>query len=219
MKVWIFSLVVHLLLLWALFRVRLAPEQIIEPAVVISAYSYTQIRPKPVPLPLVKERVVEQTPQQKAVILKQQSREQTEVSKTTVLPESDINTASERAEKPNTEQNLPSPASSLSLAERALATASAIASTSSALERPKSQVMQGSASQSGSELTPAIIKEIKRYADGSLLVEGAHGCWKVPPTELRKGATWLVTSTPCKEDKTVDQINNILQNRRSYYPG
>ena len=33
---------------------------------------------------------------------------------------------------------------------------------------------------------------------------------------VTQGATWLMTSTPCETDTTVEQINDILQKRRTY---
>lgn len=182
MKVWIFSVVVHLLLLWALLWVRFVPEQKAVAPVVISTYSYTQVRPKPAALATVKPRPPENMPQQSARSVKPLPKVAAKVENS---PESNKKaTKASAGIAQNTEQKSQPVTGTLSLADRALASAAAMASASVAPGRPMPEVLQGSVQQGESELTPALIKEVKRYADGSLLVEGAHGCWKVPPAEL-----------------------------------
>lgn len=195
--------------------VRFVPEQKEVAPLVISTYSYTPVRPKPVPLPVIEQRATEEIQQQTVTPLAQQR------ATVEVAPEQSSMTASAVAMTPkDSEQKSQPTTGALSLADRALASAAAIASAaSSAPDWSMQQIPQGYGSQSTSELTPALLKEVKRYADGSLLVEGAHGCWKVPATELRNGAVWLTTSTPCEADTTVEQITGILQKRRSYNPG
>ena len=66
------------------------------------------------------------------------------------------------------------------------------------------------------EQKPEMGRKVKTFADGSSLIDTNPGCWKVPPAESRKGSIWLSTSIPCKADTTVEQIDAILQKRRSY---
>jgi hypothetical protein len=67
-----------------------------------------------------------------------------------------------------------------------------------------------------SEQKPEVGRKVKTFADGSALIDTNPGCWKVPPPESRKDSIWLSTSIPCKPDTTVEQINDILQKRRTY---
>ena len=67
-----------------------------------------------------------------------------------------------------------------------------------------------------SEPKPEVGRKVKTFADGSALIDTNPGCWKVPPPESRKDAIWLHTGIPCKPDTTVEQIEAILQKRRSY---
>jgi hypothetical protein len=66
------------------------------------------------------------------------------------------------------------------------------------------------------EQKPEVGRKVKTFADGSSLIDTNPGCWKVPPPESRKDSIWLSTSIPCKPDTTVEQINDILQKRRTY---
>ncbi|MBY0417468.1 MAG: hypothetical protein K2W88_05330 [Pararheinheimera sp.] len=66
------------------------------------------------------------------------------------------------------------------------------------------------------ESKPETGRKVKTFADGSSLIDTNPGCWKVPPAESRKDSIWLSTSVPCKADTTVEQIDAILQKRRSY---
>ncbi len=66
------------------------------------------------------------------------------------------------------------------------------------------------------EQKPEVGRKVKTFADGSSLIDTNPGCWKVPPPESRKDSIWLSTGIPCKPDTTVEQINDILQKRRSY---
>lgn len=63
---------------------------------------------------------------------------------------------------------------------------------------------------------PEVGRKVKTFADGSSLIDTNPGCWRVPPPESRKDSIWLSTSVPCKPDTTVEQIDAILEKRRSY---
>lgn len=66
------------------------------------------------------------------------------------------------------------------------------------------------------EQKPEVGRKVKTFADGSSLIDTNPGCWKVPPPESRKNSIWLASSVPCKPDTTAEQIDAILQKRRSY---
>ena len=66
------------------------------------------------------------------------------------------------------------------------------------------------------EPKPETGRKVKDFADGSMLIDTNPGCWKVPPAGSSKGSIWLSTSVPCKADTTVEQIDAILNKRRSY---
>lgn len=67
-----------------------------------------------------------------------------------------------------------------------------------------------------SEQKPEVGRRVKTFADGSSLIDTNPGCWKIPPPESSKDSIWLHTSVPCKADTTVEQIDAILEKRRSY---
>lgn len=214
MKVWIFSIVVHLFLLLALMWVRFVPEQkTVRPVVVISTYSYTPARSKPVAQSAAKQVVAEKTRQQTAIPAKPPAEV---VATVAISPESNRKATSAAAAPQNTEQKSLPAAGALSLAERALASVSAKASEPMTERNQQREVVVRSSNPVDPDLVPDTLKSVKTYADGSMLVKGDQGCWKIPPPESRKGAIWLTTSTPCEVDTTVEQINDILQNRRTY---
>jgi hypothetical protein len=220
LKIWIFSVVVHLLLLWALSFIVIPPAEKPSASTVIQSYSYTPIRVKSVPAVIAKPQpVTASKPPESKLPAKKRPSKKARASEATAIVSSAAETASEA--KNNSAAGMaetkPSHAlGSLSLAQRALATASAVASEPMADRQRQREVVLRSNTPADSELAPTLLKQVKTYADGSELVKGVHGCWKVPPTESRKGATWLMTSTPCETDTTVEQINDILQKRRTY---
>jgi len=220
LKIWIFSVVVHLLLLWALSLIIIPPAEKPSTSAVIQSYSYAPIRVKSVPAVIAKPQpVTASKPPESKLPAKKLPSKKARVSEATAAVSSAAETTSEA--KINSAAGIvetkPSHAlGSLSLAQRALAAASAVASEPMADRQQQREVVLRSGTPADSELAPAMLKQVKSYADGSELVKGVHGCWKVPPTESRKGATWLMTSTPCETDTTVEQINAIFQKRRTY---
>lgn len=220
MKIWIFSVVVHLLLLWAMSLIIIPPAEKPSTSAVIQTYSYTQIRLKPEPAIVAEQQpVTASKPSESKQTAKKIPSKKARVSEATAAVSSVAETTP--AEINNSAVGMvetkPSWASgSLSLAQRALAAASATASEPMTDRKQQREVVLRSSTPADSEFAPAMLKQVKTYADGSELVKGVHGCWKVPPAESRKGANWLMTSTPCETDTTVDQINDILQKRRTY---
>ena len=219
MKIWIFSVVVHLLLLWALSLVLIpAPKQQAASAV-IQTYSYTQAHLKTEPAAMAEQVVSVSKPFEFKPPAKKQDSKKTRSSEATAAIETTSETTSAVMNNSATDRVEAKPfeaAGSLSLAQRALAAASAAVSGPMTDRKQQREVVFKSSTPTNSELASAMLQKVKTYADGSELVKGVHGCWKVPPAESRKGATWMMTSTPCEPDTTVEQINDILQNRRTY---
>lgn len=220
MKIWIFSVVVHLLLLWALSFIVIPPAEKPSASAVIQSYSYTPILVKSVPAVIAEQQpVIESKAIGSELPAIKLASKKARASEATAIVSSAAETASEAKNNlaAGMAETKPSHAlGSLSLAQRALAAASAVASEPMADRQRQREVVLRSNTPADSELAPTLLKQVKTYADGSELVKGVHGCWKVPPTESRKGATWLMTSTPCETDTTVEQINDILQRRRTY---
>ncbi|OGO81659.1 MAG: hypothetical protein A2203_05620 [Chromatiales bacterium RIFOXYA1_FULL_46_5] len=222
MKVWIFSIVVHLLLLVALMWVRFVPEQKIAESVVIHTYSYTQIRPKPVPLSVAKQIAAEKIPQQSVAPAKPAAAVAAKIAKS---PVSDSKAATAVAVTPqSTEQKSP-PATSvlsppatgtLSLADRALASVTAKASEPMTERNQQREVVVRSSNPVDTDLAPDRLKPVKAFTDGSSLINANGVCWRVPPPEAGKDAIWLFAGVSCNDDTKVDQINDILQKRRTY---
>jgi len=219
LKIWIFSVVVHLLLLWALSFIIIPPAEKPSASAVIQSYSYTPIRVKSVPAVIAEQPVIESKATGSELPAIKLASKKARASEATAIVSSAAETASEAKNNlaARMAETKPSHAlGSLSLAQRALAAASAVSSEPMADRQRQREVVLRSNTPADSELAPTLLKQVKTYADGSELVKGVHGCWKVPPTESRKGATWLMTSTPCETDTTVEQINDILQKRRTY---
>jgi hypothetical protein len=220
LKIWIFSIVVHALLLWALSLIIIPPAEKPPASAVIQTYSYTEIRLNPIPAVRVEQQPVVQNTTAEPVIPPPQKRppNKTKASETKAVSRTTgSSSAPEATTNAEIAETKPSKAAgSLSLAQRALASAAAAASEPIADRQQQRDIVFKSSTPVDSELVPALLKSVKTYADGSVLVKGANGCWKVPPAESREGATWLMTSTPCETDTTVEQINDILQKRRTY---
>lgn len=220
MKIWIFSVVVHLLLLWTLSLVLIpAPKQPATSAV-IQTYSYTPVRTTPEPAVTAEPSPVLQNnkPEPGIQAAKKRAVNQKKAAGTTT-PDADRAFNSGPDSSTTAEVVTANPAhtrETRSLAERALAAVSAKAAEPVVQRQYQREVVVNSGSAAEGELAPAMLQKVKTYADGSELVKGVHGCWKVPPAESRKGATWMMTSTPCETDTTVEQINDILQKRRTY---
>lgn len=219
MKIWIFSVVVHLLLLCALSLIIIPPVEKPSASAVIQSYSYTPIRVKSESAVIAEQPVIEskatgsELPAIKLASKKARASEATAAinDATEITSEAKNNLAAGMAE------TKPSQASgSLSLAQRALAAASSAVAEPITDRTQQREILLNSGTTADSGHVPAMLKQVKTYADGAELVKGVHGCWKVPPAESRKTATWLMTSTPCETDTTVEQINDILQKRRTY---
>lgn len=228
LKTWCFSVVAHILIILLLSSWRIAPEKVTPKSVVINSYTYNgkEIRQK-TPLPTTskfseKNHAAGQTNEilpfpvkRRAFTRPKNLASQTKKKKSLVKQ---VQKAYSRKHATvGVSQNLSASSSPtrLSLAERALASAS----TAFESPKPRNEVNQisNSITSKDTELIPAMVSEIKSYADGSSLVKGSNGCWKVPPAEARKGSTWLTTSTPCDRDTTVEQIKGILERRRTYH--
>ena len=220
MKIWIFSVVVHAILLWALSLIIIPPAEKPSASAIIQTYSYTEVRLKPIPAVRVEQQPVVQNTAAAPVVLPPKKRppNKTKATETKAVSQTAGSSSTPEATT-NAETVAAKPsraAGSLSLAQRALASAAAAASEPIAARQQQREVVLRSSTPADNELAPAMLKSVKTYADGSVLVKGANGCWKVPPAESRKGANWLMTSTPCETDTTVDQINDILNKRRTY---
>jgi hypothetical protein len=222
LKVWIFSIVVHLLLLVALMWVRFVPEQKIAESVVINTYSYTQVRPKPVPLPVAKPIVAEKIPQQSAAPAKPAVVVAAKIAKPSASDSKAVNavalTLRSAAQKsPPATSVLSQPASStLSLADRALASVTAKASEPMTEWDQQREVVVRSINPVDTGGASDTLKPVKGFNDGSSLVNVDGVCWRVPPPEAGKNALWLFAGISCNDDTKVDQINDILQKRRTY---
>lgn len=222
LKVWIFSIVVHLLLLGALMWVRFVPEKKITESLVISTYSYTQVRPKPAPLPATKQIAAEKKPQQRAVLAKPVAAV---AAKSATSSVSDRKVATAVATTPQSFEPASPPASSvqsppatgtLSLADRVLASVTAKASEPMTEWNQQREVVVRSINPVDTELAPDRLKPVKAFTDGSSLINVNGVCWRVPPREAGKDALWLFAGISCNDDTKVDQINDILQKRRTY---
>jgi hypothetical protein len=216
LKVWIFSIVVHLFLLLALMWVRFVPEQkTVRPVVVISTYSYTPARSKPVAQSAAKQVVAEKTRQQTAIPAKPPVEV---VATVAISPESNRKATSAAAAPQNTEQKSLPAAGALSLAERALASVSAKASEPMTERNQQREVVVRSSNPVDPDLIPDTYKSLKTFADGSSLINANGVCWRVPPPEAGKDAIWLFAGVSCSGDTKTrgEQINDILQNRRTY---
>lgn len=222
MKVWIFSIVVHLLLLVALMWVRFVPEQKIAESVVIKTYSYTQVRPKPAPFPVAKQIVAEKIPQQSVAPAKSAAAVAAKIAKS---PASDSKAATAVAAIPQSTGQKSPPATSvlsppatgtLSLADRALASVTAKTSEPVTEWRQQREVVVRSINPVDTTLAPDRFKPVKAFTDGSSLINVNGVCWKVPPREAGKDALWLFAGVSCNDDTKVDQINDILKKRRTY---
>ena len=220
LKIWIFSVVVHALLLWALSLIIIPAAEKPASSAVIQSYSYTAVREKPKAVSVTETLPVRQNNSPKPVIQvpKKQPSASSKAAESNLINGSAGSTT--KAEPTtNTQQLVTEPSQTKggrSLAERALASVSAKASEPVVQRQQQRELVVRSGSAAEGELAPAMLKTVKTYADGSELVKGVHGCWKIPPTESRKGATWMMTSTPCETDTTAEQINDILQKRRTY---
>ncbi|MBU1619674.1 MAG: hypothetical protein KJ556_06895 [Gammaproteobacteria bacterium] len=230
MKAWGISILFHILLLLIALNTHV-PNKIEEPgSVIITSYTYSQAKSSLAPITEpAPSRPIEKisTPPKVASPEKSNSihkeKEKSQLNKTvthtaaTIQPQSANNSINTKTETKETHQGISTGSAGLSLAERALAAASgASAAPLPVFNSDTTEPSEKPFVADNTGITPAIIKEIKSYADGSALVKGANGCWKVPPTEARKNAIWLSTSTKCEPDTTVDDINNILDKRRGY---
>ena|GEM_PF-6946623 len=102
------------------------------------------------------------------------------------------------------------------IASKALQSARQGDSSGSATWKEKQKQLALEITITKAEQKPEVGRKVKTFADGSSLIDTNPGCWRVPPPESRKDSIWLSTSIPCKPDTTVEQINDILQKRRSY---
>ncbi|MBU0912379.1 MAG: hypothetical protein KKF22_07560 [Gammaproteobacteria bacterium] len=219
MKVWIFSIVVHLLLLVALMWVRFVPEQKMAESVVIHTYSYTQARPKPVPLPVAKQIAAEKILQQSvapaaavaAKIAKPPVSDRKALTAESLTPQS-----TEQKSTPATSVRSPPATGTLSLADRALASVTAKTSEPMTEWNQQREVVVRSSNPVDTALAPDRLKPVKAFTDGSSLISVNGVCWRVPPREAGKDALWLFAGVSCNEDTKVDQINDILKKRRTY---
>lgn len=220
MKIWIFSVVVHALLLWALTLVLIPVPEKPASSAVIQTYSYTAVREKPISESQVAAAPVHYNDTAKPVVQSAEKRSSAsrKASKSAKVSRSEQGVVSaEPVVNSQPMATAPAPAKqNSSLAERALAAVSANTSEPIRQRHDQSELVISSGSSVEGELAPAMLNTVKSYADGSELVKGVHGCWKIPPVESRTGATWMTTSTPCETDTTAEQINDILQKRRTY---
>ncbi|RVT44453.1 hypothetical protein EMM73_16685 [Rheinheimera sediminis] len=219
MKIWIFSVVVHLLLLWALSFVVISTPEKPAASVVIQSYSYSPIRAKPEPAVIPEPRsVIETKTPESALSAKKQISKKARVLETTVAIGA-IETTSKVKSKSDTKVADTKPAqvtASLPLAERALASVTAKASEPMTEWNQQREVVVRSINPVDTALAPDMFKPVKAFTDGSSLVK-AHGvCWRVPPPAAGKNAIWLFAGVSCNDDTKVDQINDILQKRRTY---
>jgi hypothetical protein len=106
--------------------------------------------------------------------------------------------------------------SSATVANKSLRAAKQGDGAGSASWKAKQQQLALEITQVKANQKPETGRKVKTFADGSALIDTNPGCWKVPPAESRKDSIWLSTSVPCKADTTAEQIDAILQKRRSY---
>lgn len=220
MKIWIFSVVAHLLLLWALsFMVIPTPEKPSASAV-IQSYSYTAIRAKPAPAVVAEQQTTIQskTPQSVLPATKNKAVNKAKTSESTaVLPAAELKSALEASANAEIVEAQPSKAAGpMSLAERALASVGAKASEPMTEWNQQREVVVRSINPVDTDLAPDMLKPVKAFTDGSSLINANGVCWRVPPPEAGKDALWLFAGVSCNDDTKVDQINDILQKRRTY---
>jgi hypothetical protein len=186
---------------------------------------------KPLPKPVIKQpEVVAAQPLPKPVI------KQPEVVAAKPLPEvlpKQADVASAQAIQLKANQTATKNTADTTTQQAATAVAASLEQQKTTANKALQAAKQGDASGSASwkekqkqlaleitalkaEQKPEMGRKVKAFADGSMLIDTNPGCWKVPPAESRKNAIWLSTSVPCKADTTVEQINDILQKRRTY---
>jgi hypothetical protein len=219
LKIWIFSVVAHALLLWALTLIILPVPEKPASSAVIQTYSYTQVREKPKVISQHETLPAGQNSGPVPVIAPpaKPSVVRSKTTKSKVISGSEGIASAEPATNMRPEVTKPSQSTAaMSLADRAFAAVAAKTLEPAVPRQQQPEVVSRSGSAAEGELAPAMLKTVKTYADGSELMKGEHGCWKIPPAESRKGAIWLMTSTPCETDTTVEQINDILLKRRTY---
>ncbi|WP_233079533.1 hypothetical protein [Rheinheimera soli] len=221
MKIWIFSIVVHALLLWALSFVVIPTPEKPSASTVIQSYSYTAIRAKPAPAIVAAEQQViikNKTPQSVLSAKKNTAVSKAKTSETTaVTPAAELKSALEATANAEMREEKPTEAAGpMSLADRALASVTAKASEPMTEWNQQREVVVRSINPVDTDLAPDMFKPVKAFTDGSSLIN-AHGvCWRVPPPDAGKNALWLFAGTSCNDDTTVDQIKDILQKRRTY---
>lgn len=220
MKIWIFSVVVHLLLLWALSFVVMPTPEKPSASAVIQSYSYTQIRLKPVPAVIAEQQTTIQskTPQSVLPATKNKAVNKAKTSESTaVIPAAELKSAHEASANAKIVEAQPSKAAGpMSLADRALASVTAKASEPMTEWNQQREVVVRSISPVDTDGAPDTLKPVKGFSDGSSLINVDGVCWKVPPREAGKDALWLFAGVSCNDDTKVDQINDILQKRRIY---
>lgn len=218
MKIWIFSVVVHLLLLWALsFVVLPTPEKPTASAVI---QSYIAIRAKPVPAVVVEQQTTihSKTPQSVLPATKNKAVNKAKTSESTaVIPTAELKSVLEASANAEIVEAQPSKAAgSMSLADRALASVTAKASEPMTEWNQQREVVVRSINPVDIDGAPDTFKPVKGFTDGGSLVNVNGVCWRVPPREAGKNALWLFAGISCNDDTKVDQINDILKKRRTY---
>lgn len=211
-------MVVHLLLLWALsFVVIPTPEK---PSAVIQSYSYTAIGAKAAPAVVAEQQTTIQikTPESVLPVTKNKAVNMAKTSESiAVIPAAELKSALETSANAEIVETQPSKAAGpTSLADRALASVTAKASEPMTEWDQQREVVVRSINPVDTGGASDTLKPVKGFSDGSSLVNVDGVCWRVPPPEAGKNALWLFAGISCNDDTKVDQINDILQKRRTY---